>query len=219
MWLRVPKTESSIIYLSQNPFPVCSRVGGVCPELRSSLVALGSIFYPFLCSVTHVRGKRDQGCCSECNVPADVVFHHKWGRRPGADRRNQSERKSGHAKWHKAGGSQSSLWLVLWTFWIPMIVHNGLLSPRDSKLGQNDEPQTWTWGLIPLLHEMHTHMAWCEVVWLSSWIDKVPTVRSKIHNYPGWDHTLNLHTNGAGGSWGSRVGCVIYSLHQPYITR
>lgn len=28
----------------------------------------------------------------------------------------------------------------------------GSYTPRDSKLGQNDEPPTWSWGLMPPLH-------------------------------------------------------------------
>lgn len=28
----------------------------------------------------------------------------------------------------------------------------GSYTPRDSKLGQNDEPATWSWGLMPPLH-------------------------------------------------------------------
>ena len=91
MWLRVPKAETPITSLCHPPFLVCSRGGGGGPGLRSSLAALGSIFYPFLCCVTCVGGKRDKGHCSECKVLTDMIFFPSQMRKRTRGRQKEPE--------------------------------------------------------------------------------------------------------------------------------
>lgn len=91
--LGCPRQKAPSCTCPRTLFLSISSVGGGCPDLRSSLAALGRIFHPLVCSVTHVGGKRDQGHCSECKVPTDMVFLPSLMRKKNRGRQNKPKQK------------------------------------------------------------------------------------------------------------------------------